>query len=492
MVLIDRIDLWAARDAERIALVHNGVKTSYGAFRVAISAAIAAVANAEPPRGTVAAIAIGNMFQAWLAALAVRAAGLHSIAIRDVGQIAALDIRDLSCIVTVQGEDRIAANAALPPGIRVIVLPGDVHRPAAMPADRAPDPARRMGGHILCTSGTTGSYKKVFVDPAFEAVRNECRAAELGITRDSVFNGVNFGLWTGAGYKQPSALWHVGGAVIFDQRPDFIDHVFDHGVNGASLLPGMYRRLLASPALPRGGAARTDLQLFASSGFLPLALAEGIVRDITPRLEILYSATELTRTPLRATFTGKDDLAWLAAADNGLAEVVREDGAPCAAGEEGFLRFGITELDASAYLDNDAASATVFRAGCFYPGDMAVRRADGRIRILGRVSDVINLRGNKVAVAPIEQSLQRMLDAEDVCLFAHLGESGREEILVAVQAAAHASRATLAAAAERFAGYDVRFSYFTHFPRNDTGTQKVRRATLRNMVIGRTRQLGAS
>lgn len=136
VVLIDRIDLWAARDAERVALVYNGAKTSYGAFRVAISAAMAAVAKAEPPRGTVAAIAIGNMYQAWLAALAVRAAGLHSIAIRDISQIAALDIRGLSCIVTVQGEDKIGTGAGLPPGVRVIVLPGDVHRPATMPPSR--------------------------------------------------------------------------------------------------------------------------------------------------------------------------------------------------------------------------------------------------------------------------------------------------------------------------------------------------------------------
>lgn len=254
----------------------------------------------------------------------------------------------------------------------------------------------------------------------------------------------------------------------------------------------MYRRLLTSPALSCGRPARTDLRLFASSGFLPLALAQAIIRDITPRLEILFSATELTRTPLRATFTTKDDLAWLVPDDDGQVEVVREDGVPCADGEEGFLRFGITEIDASAYLDDDAASAAVFRCGCFYPGDMAVRRADGRIRILGRVSDVINLRGYKVAVAPIEQSLQQMLDAEEVCLFVHLSDAGREEILVAVQASEHASRATLAAAAKRFAGYGVRFFYFNNFPRNDTGTQKVRRLALRNMVISRARHRDAS
>lgn len=487
-LLIDRIRQWALQDPDKIAIIHNGSETSYGAFLTAIDGASASISEADLPAGTVAAILIGNMVQAWLAALAVRAAGLHSIAIKDIGQIASLDIRDLSCVVTARGEDMLD-RAPPPPGLRIVVLPGDFRRPLPASQQRQRDPSRPMGGHILYTSGTTGSYKKVFIAPAFEATRNQRRAADIGIGRDSIFNGVDFGLWTGAGFKQPSAAWHVGGAMVFDQRPDFIDHIFDHGVTGASLLPAMFRQLLSSPLARRGAPAFPGVTLFASSGFLPLALAEAVVRNLTPRLEILYSATELTRIALRSTFAGKDDLSWLDPADHARVDIVTEEGAPCGTGEEGFLRIATSEIDATAYLDNDRASAGVFREGYFYPGDMAVRRADGKVRILGRVSDVINLRGNKVAVAPLEQDLQRLLDAEDVCLFAHFDDSGREEILVAVQAAIHASRATLREAAKRFGGHAVKFSYFTHFPRTEAGTHKVRRLLLKNMVIERTRAL---
>ena len=487
-MLIDRIDEWASRDPDRVAVVHNGSKTNYGAFRAATTAAMASLAEADLPPGTVAAILISNMVQAWLAALAVRAAGMHSIAIKDIGQIDSLDIRNLSCVITVQGEDALDRRPP-PPGLRIVVLPGDFDSPGRGGRSLERDPSERLGGHILYTSGTTGSYKKVFIDPAFDATRNQRRAEDVGITRDSIFNGVDFGLWTGAGFKQPSAVWHVGGTMVFDQRPDFIEHVFDHGVTGASLLPATFRQLLSSPLSQRGASAFPDVALFASSGFLPLALAEAIVRNLTPRLEILYSATELTRIPLRAAFTGADDLSWLYPADYARVDIVSEEGGSCAIGEEGFLRIATSEIDAIAYLDDEQASAGVFRDGYFHPGDMAVRRADGRIRILGRVSDVINLRGSKVAVAPLEQDLQRLLDADDVCLFAHFDESGREEILVAVQAPAPASRATLSEAAKRFGSHAVKFSYFTHFPRTEAGTQKVRRTVLKNMVISRTRAL---
>ncbi len=69
----------------------------------------------------------------------------------------------------------------------------------------------------------------------------------------------------------------------------------------------------------------------------------------------------------------------------------------------------------------------------FCPGDLTIRRADGRVRILGRTADVLNVRGQKVAVAPIELAIQRMLNVEEVCLFSRLNQAGQEELVVAVQ-----------------------------------------------------------
>ena len=53
------------------------------------------------------------------------------------------------------------------------------------------------------------------------------------------------------------------------------------------------------------------------------------------------------------------------------------------------------EIDCKCYLDDDEATGKMFRDGCFCPGDMAVRRADGRVRILGRTADVLNIRGRR-------------------------------------------------------------------------------------------------
>src|SRR5262249_12691210 len=146
----------------------------------------------------------------------------------------------------------------------------------------------------------------------------------------------------------------------------------------------------------------------------------------------------------RVTIT--DDMHWLAPHDGRTIEIVDENGNKC---REGELRFLLTEVDCTSYLDDEEASAKVFRNGFFYPGDLAVRRADGRIRILGRVDDVLNWQGRKYPVAPIEHKIQQLLGVDEVCVFSGLNAAGNEELAVAVQSSRQPSRSELEAVARK-------------------------------------------
>jgi acyl-coenzyme A synthetase/AMP-(fatty) acid ligase len=117
---------------------------------------------------------------------------------------------------------------------------------------------------------------------------------------------------------------------------------------------------------------------------------------------------------------------------------------------------------------------------------VAVRRADGRIRVLGRTADVINVKGVKYALAPIEQRLQQNLGVEDVCLFTGLSEGGVEELVVAVQS----ERDLDALEVERALGAsdlfeNIRVETFREFPRTTAGLAKVRRSELRRLAFER-------
>jgi hypothetical protein len=83
---------------------------------------------------------------------------------------------------------------------------------------------------------------------------------------------------------------------------------------------------------------------------------------------------------------------------------------------------------------------------------MAVRRPDWRIRILGRVDDVLNAR-KKYPVAPIEQKIQQLLGVDEVCVFSGLNAAGNEELAVAIQSGRQLSRSEVEVVARRCAPF---------------------------------------
>jgi acyl-coenzyme A synthetase/AMP-(fatty) acid ligase len=142
------------------------------------------------------------------------------------------------------------------------------------------------------------------------------------------------------------------------------------------------------------------------------------------------------------------------------------------------------ELDCHSYVDDPQTSEKVFRSGYFYPGDMAVQRADGRIRILGRSADVLNFRGQKLAVAPIEHNIQHNLGVENVCLFSGISNEGEDEVVIAIESERWPEQSDLNNLGHEFAQFDqVRFAIVYPFPRTRTGTSKVDRIALRKLVF---------
>ena len=187
---------------------------------------------------------------------------------------------------------------------------------------------------------------------------------------------------------------------------------------------------------------------------------------------------------MQSCFVNNHDYYWLSPSRDRILQIVDEHDDECAIGHAGALRILTTDIDIQSYLDDDEASAKSFRNGFFYPGDMAVKRADGRIRILGRVDDVLNLQGSKIAVAPLEADIQRALGVDGVCLFSRLNDAGQEELAIAIESDRALPEENLKAIARQFSGFQVvRCVTFKSFPHVDTGMQKVKRTTLRQMVF---------
>ena len=143
---------------------------------------------------------------------------------------------------------------------------------------------RPFGGHILYTSGTTGTYKKLMMSGEHEDQRNGARAQFFSVDSNTIYHGIDFGLWTGIGFKIPSATWHVGGCVVLDQRRKRFENFFLHGVTFAIFIPAMLKELLRA----RGPLARPvyGFALAVGGGFLPIDLAEQSIQKLTDRLTV--------------------------------------------------------------------------------------------------------------------------------------------------------------------------------------------------------------
>ena len=486
-MIIHHIQCWAHSHPAKTALIYNDTPISYASFARAIEAARGFLEQQQLPAGRTAIVLVDNLMDAWTLVMALRGLGLTTIAVQSIAQAEQLNISDVACIVLTQRELKIHnLKGRSLVGLPVVVVPDAIYANiniGALPSPQENAPA--FGGHILYTSGTTGTYKKVLFGGGIDEKRNAWGIRTRSLNENTVFHILKFGLWTAAGFGYPPAVWQAGGCVVFDQRENYLQNLFRHGITNTFLIPSMVRDVLRT----LGAAPRQEFELTVAGGFLPLALAEETRRQLTNKLTIWYGSTECSSV-LRSHFESSDDVHWLTPYSERTVQIVDEDGNECAPGSEGDLRIRLNDTDTTAYLEDVLTSAKFFRDGYFYPGDRAVKRADGRIRILGRSADVLNVQGSKIAVAPLEDAIQRHLQVEAVCLFSGLNDSGKEELVIAIQSEhevppdkldAIAKLDAVAGVVAKFGGY--RCSVMKEFPKTKTGMSKIQRAALKQRVF---------
>jgi len=482
MVITD-FNHWARAQPDRTALILNDRSLSFGRLARSIEAVRRYLAAEALSNGGLAVVCAADLLNAWVLVTAIRALGLTAIAVASLNRAHELGLKGVSCIIVAESEQALLNAGVRYPGAAALVVPSAVIEAAdGLEGSADQIDVSRSGDYILYSSGTTGSYKKLLFDGAQDAARAQARVALSGFSRETIFHALNFGLWTGVGFRAPSAVWSAGGCVVIDQTPAKHTDFFKHRPTYADVLPETLRALVAAHAAGRTPTERPVLRV--AGGFTSLALAREAITCLSKTLLASFSATETAGPTMISEFRAPDDLVWLKPVDPDRVQIVDENGAAAPPDVAGELRFRLRRTDCTAYLDDPEASAAAFRDGCFYSGDIAVRRSDGRVRVLGRTVDVINIQGQKRPAGPIEQALEQALGVAEVCLLQGVAVDGAEELVVAVR-----SREPLDASAvlRRLGPSEiferVRVEVFADFPRTDGGTQKTRRAALRRLVF---------
>lgn len=492
-MIIDRIYEWARIQPSKPALIHNGVVNDYITFARAIEAFRKFLERHDLPAGTIAVVLVNNLADAWALVPALRSLGLTTIQVKSLAQAKALGIKNVSCVVTIApprnfrsafglltklnipcAEDLQTLRAKL-----IIISRRDLAATPLHDLSLSPQSNRPSGGHIFFTSGTTGAFKKLMWDSDREEARISARSHANGFDKSTVAHLMAYEQQSGIGWKIPLSVWQAGGCVVFDQRPEWCQRFFDHAITSAFAHPSSFRELVdANNQEPDG------CEILLSSGFVGSESIAKAIAKFGNHLSNFYGSTELITPPLISRIRSQDDALWLEPTADRTVQIIDDSGHECSPGQEGDLRILTTELDWQCYLDDEEATSKVFCDGFFYPGDRAVRRADGRIRILGRVADVLNVQGVKIAVGPIEQRIRQYLEVDEVCVFSGLNAAGQDELVIVIKSDNEPPKKKLNSVSREFRKFDnVRFSVLKEFPRTETGLEKVRRAELRKIVF---------
>jgi len=221
---------WSEQTPEHTAVIAHGTPYSYR-FLARFLLALRSRLEAENlARGSLVVLCVRSTFRGWLGVMALRSLGVATITLREPRMLEVLGLRQPAAILVWEEETwDLAPLERAWPDLRVITIPSNIPRPQGRQRADARTLLAQRAPHLLFSSGTTGAFKMVALDGPQEAEVARLRAETYGFGQSTVFDILNFGLWTAAGFKFPIAVWAAGGTVVRPGHPVPITRVKGRG-----------------------------------------------------------------------------------------------------------------------------------------------------------------------------------------------------------------------------------------------------------------------
>ena len=488
---IDEIIGRGREDAPAIAALDRR-PLSYRGLRRQVELTVATLHGCGLGRGDPVAIVLPNGPAAATAFVAV-AAGAIAAPLNPEYRTDEFDhyLADLQAqaLIVPAGLDTAVRAVAARRGIRILELSLPEGVPAGVFELRATDDGRTAGGAaapngaddaalLLHTSGTTSRPKIVPLSQRNLCVSadNVRRALDL-VPTDLCLNVMPLFHIHGL-VAAVLATFAAGAAVVCTpgfKTLRFFAWLEQFAPSWYSAVPTMHQAILARAPRNREIVARARLRLIRSSS---AALPPRIMLDLErlfgcPVIEsygMTEAAHQMASNPLppRARKPGSVGLA----AGPELA-VMSPDGRLLAAGEVGEVVIRGRNV-MTAYRDNPEANPSAFTAGWFRTGDQGVLDGEGYLTLTGRLKEIINRGGEKVAPLEVDHVLTAHPAVAQALTFAlphaKLGEEVAAAIVLLEGASAGAPEIQ-AFAAEHLAEFKVprKVVFLDAIPKGPTG-----------------------
>lgn len=201
--------------------------------------------------------------------------------------------------------------------------------------------------------------------------------------------------------------------------------------------------------LPPGMKPLETLKLVVTGGRLSRALRDKTLEKLTRSLVVAYGTDEAGAIAVgdAASFETEHmvgtPLPWVSL------QVVDPQGDQVPAGEEGVVRIRSSGL-LNGYVDGHKTQSRHFSEGWFYPGDRGILDDGQKLRITGRVDDLVSLGGEKFDLGVIDDIARDILGQRELGSFLSLDEAGRDRLNIAFASSEHFNADHLAQALRAF------------------------------------------
>jgi acyl-CoA synthetase (AMP-forming)/AMP-acid ligase II len=301
--------------------------------------------------------------------------------------------------------DAIAASGQSPQlMVLADALPqGDI---AALP----PAPLDANSVHwIYCTSGTTSAPKGVVHTDASVIGGGSALSETTHPTPQDVGSiAIPLGHIGGAAYLVMMLLNGIPAVLIERFIPARAVEIFRrYSVTLAGGSTAHYQALLAEQRKQPQPPIAPSLRILSGGGASkPPQLFFDVKHEMNCTIVHAYGMTEAPFATSNDLMDSDDDLAYTDGIPvTGMqVRVVRSDGEPAQAGEEGEIRLRGVNV-CKGYIDAEQTAAAFDELGFFRTGDLGVLSASGRISVTGRIKDIIIRKGENISAKEIEDLL---------------------------------------------------------------------------------------
>jgi acyl-CoA synthetase (AMP-forming)/AMP-acid ligase II len=426
----DYVRFHALHRPSAIALVNNGREITYAEFDRDLRGMTRALRAMGLPAGSAAAVECPDLYLHWLLLLACENVGVVT---------ASFQARMIQlCGTLLDYVDLIVAEHEIP-----ATWARKTHRltqawvSAALASGKLDD--REDGPHAVIrptdpqrirqSSGTTGIPRLMLASRSAEEATLQNYLMQTGFSKESRF------LITGefsinSMYWRATVCLRLGATSILEPAVPLAQAIVTRMPTHVRLFQYQVKPLLDE--LPPTFRKPEHLTVMMGAGPLPRELREQIAARLTSDIVYTYNSNETVMIAV----VDADGIGTLCPGAD--AEIVDEQDRPLPPGQVGRIRVKTRSM-VTGYLTDPEASARSFRDGWFYTTDSGVLVGRHRLKILGRVDDVLNIGGLKFPPSEIEDAILAKTPVREAGATSVRNSGGSEELCIALVAASPAN-----------------------------------------------------